>query len=176
MSSELRRLLHCAFDHKPNTWLTARQAGWRKMRSTRCRHPLFDLQPAGSTSLLRRAASFKGNVRRKPRTCAGLAQRTGTCHPTLSLLSKLLHLGACRALVVNSENRPRRGRFFPDSPPHSCSMGQETGKKRTGAVDLQPTIPKSDRLLAIIANLRGALQGPPEKTALRLGSKLRSSV
>ena len=27
-------------------------------------------------------------------------------------------------------------------------MGQETGKKGAGAVDLQPTIPKSDRLLA----------------------------
>jgi hypothetical protein len=29
-------------------------------------------------------------------------------------------------------------------------MGQETGKKGAGAVDLQPTIPKSDRLLAIL--------------------------
>ncbi len=36
---------------------------------------------------------------------------------------------------------------MPDSPPHGCSMGQETGEKGTGAVDLQPTIPKSDRLL-----------------------------
>jgi hypothetical protein len=56
-------------------------------------------------------------------------------------------LAACRALVVDSENRPRRGHFLPDSPPHGCSMGQETGKKGSGAVDLQPTIPKSDRLL-----------------------------
>jgi hypothetical protein len=28
-------------------------------------------------------------------------------------------------------------------------MGQEADKKGTGAVDLQPTIPKSDRLLVI---------------------------
>ncbi|MDP1559526.1 MAG: hypothetical protein Q8K59_09115, partial [Nitrosomonas sp.] len=49
-----------------------------------------------------------------------------------------------------SENRPRRGRFLPISPPHGCSMGQEIGKKGAGAVDLQPTIPKSDRLLEII--------------------------
>jgi hypothetical protein len=27
-------------------------------------------------------------------------------------------------------------------------MGQEIGKKGAGAVDLQPTIPKSDRLLS----------------------------
>jgi hypothetical protein len=57
-------------------------------------------------------------------------------------------LGACRTLVVDSENRPRRGRFLPDSPQHGCSMVQEAGKKGSGAVDLQPTIPKSDRLLA----------------------------
>ncbi len=58
-------------------------------------------------------------------------------------------LGACRTLVVDSENRPRRGHFLPDSPPHGCSMGQETGKKGAGAVDLQPTIPQSDRLLGV---------------------------
>ncbi|MBU1664202.1 MAG: hypothetical protein KKG92_02240, partial [Gammaproteobacteria bacterium] len=33
------------------------------------------------------------------------------------------------------------------SPPHSPAMGQEAGEKWTVAVDLQPTIPKSDRLL-----------------------------
>ncbi|MDP1558381.1 MAG: hypothetical protein Q8K59_11885, partial [Nitrosomonas sp.] len=47
--------------------------------------------------------------------------------------------GACRTLVVDSENRPRRGRFLPISPPHGCSMGQEIGKKGADAVDLQPT-------------------------------------
>jgi hypothetical protein len=56
-------------------------------------------------------------------------------------------LAACRTLVVDSENRPRRGQFLPDSPPHSPAMGQEAGEKWTAAVDLQPTIPKSDRLL-----------------------------
>ena len=59
----------------------------------------------------------------------------------------LLGLGTCRTLVVDSEKRPRRGRFLLDSPPHGCSMGQEAGKKGDGAVDLQPTIPESDRLL-----------------------------
>jgi len=46
---------------------------------------------------------------------------------------------------------------LPDSPPHDCSMGQETGKKWAGGVDsplispgtLQPTIPKSDRLIGL---------------------------
>jgi len=56
-------------------------------------------------------------------------------------------LAACRILVVDSENRPRRARFLLDSPPHSHSMGQEAGEKGAVAVGLQPTIPKSDRLL-----------------------------
>jgi len=55
-------------------------------------------------------------------------------------------LGACRTLVVDSEKRTQRGHFFPDSPPHGCSMGQEAGEKWAAAVVLQPTIPKSDRL------------------------------
>ncbi|MDZ4355755.1 MAG: DUF2064 domain-containing protein, partial [Variovorax sp.] len=37
---------------------------------------------------------------------------------------RALAQGACRALVVDSENRPQRGHFLPDSPPHGCSMGQ----------------------------------------------------
>ena len=57
-------------------------------------------------------------------------------------------LAACRTLVVDSEKRPRRGQFLPDLPPHSPAMGQKAGEKWTAAVDLQPTIPKSDRLLA----------------------------
>jgi Cu+-exporting ATPase len=60
-------------------------------------------------------------------------------------------LGACRTLVVDSENRPQRGHFLPDSPPHGCSMGQEAGEKGSAAVDLQPTIPRSDRLLGRLA-------------------------
>ena len=71
-------------------------------------------------------------------------------------------LGACRAWGVDSarearrsQNRPQRGQFLPDSQAHSPAMGQETGvhevrrsQKWTAAVDLQPTLPKSDRLLA----------------------------
>ncbi|MDP2787209.1 MAG: uroporphyrinogen-III synthase [Pseudomonadota bacterium] len=60
----------------------------------------------------------------------------------------LAMLAACRTLVVDSKNRPRRDQFLPDSPPHSPAMGQEAGEKWAAAVDLQPTIPKSDRLLA----------------------------
>ena len=66
-------------------------------------------------------------------------------------------LAACRTLVVDSENepamfrrsqnRPQRGQFLPDSQPHSRTMGQKAGEKWTAAVNLQPTIPKSDRLL-----------------------------
>ena len=56
-------------------------------------------------------------------------------------------LGACRTWGVESENRPQRGQFLPDLQAHSPAMGQKDGKKWTAAVDLQPTIPKSDRLL-----------------------------
>ncbi len=39
---------------------------------------------------------------------------------------------------------------MPDSQAHSPAMGQEDGEKWTAAVDLQPAIPKSDRLLALL--------------------------
>ena len=51
---------------------------------------------------------------------------------------------------LTSENRPQRGQFLPDLQAHSPAMGQKDGKKWTAAVDLQPTIPKSDRLLAAL--------------------------
>ena len=38
---------------------------------------------------------------------------------------------------------------MPHSPPHSPATGQEGGEKWTAAVDLQPTIPKSHRLLGV---------------------------
>ena len=56
-------------------------------------------------------------------------------------------LAACRTWGVESENRPQRGQFLPDSQAHSPAMGQEGGEKWTAAADLQPTLPKSDRLL-----------------------------
>ncbi|MDF1483279.1 hypothetical protein PYV55_14625 [Extensimonas sp. H3M7-6] len=49
---------------------------------------------------------------------------------------------------VDSENGPQRGQFLPYSQPHSGTMGQEDGKKWAAAAHSQPTIPKSDRLLA----------------------------
>jgi hypothetical protein len=56
-------------------------------------------------------------------------------------------LGACRTWGVESENRPQRGQFLPDLKAHSPAMGQKDGEKWTAAADLQPTLPKSDRLL-----------------------------
>lgn len=100
-----------------------------------------------------------------PRIDLGYTQRWGahTSERTLALhdlgalvglvnrLARRAPLAACRTLVVDSENRPRRAHFLPDLPPHSHSMGQEAGEKGAVAVGLQPTIPKSDRLLAIPA-------------------------
>ena len=48
---------------------------------------------------------------------------------------------------LTSENRPQRGQFLPDLQAHSPAMGQKDGEKWTAAVDFQPTLPKSDRLL-----------------------------
>ncbi|WP_238541953.1 hypothetical protein, partial [Acidovorax sp. CF316] len=59
-------------------------------------------------------------------------------------------LGVCRTWSVESENRPQRGQFLPDLQPHSQAMEQKNGEKWTAAADLQPTISKSDRLLATV--------------------------
>jgi len=56
--------------------------------------------------------------------------------------------GACRAWGADGENRPQRGQFSPDSQPHSPAMGQEAGEKWAAAADLEPALPKSDRLLS----------------------------
>ncbi len=56
-------------------------------------------------------------------------------------------LGACRTWDVESENRPQRDQFLPDLQAHSPAMGQKDGEKWAAEVDLQPTIPESDRLL-----------------------------
>ena len=56
-------------------------------------------------------------------------------------------LGGCRTRGVESENRPQRGQFLPDLPPHSPAMGQKDGEKWTAAADLQPTVPASGSLL-----------------------------
>ncbi len=73
--------------------------------------------------------------------------------------SKAPVLAACRTLGVESENRPQRGQFLPDLQEEmgvraqfSRKLGSDPhflkdGEKWTAAVDLQPTIPKSDRLL-----------------------------
>ena len=57
---------------------------------------------------------------------------------------------------LTSENRPQRGQFLPDLQAHSPAMGQKDGKKWIAAVDLQPTIPKTDRLLDIKGGISGS--------------------
>ena len=76
-------------------------------------------------------------------------------------------LGACRTWGVESENRPQRGQFFPDLQAHSPTMGQKDGEKWTAAVDLQPTISKSDRLLPFALPYSAADQFASADTALR---------
>ena len=56
-------------------------------------------------------------------------------------------LAACRTWGVESENQPQRGLFLPGLQAHSSAMGQKDGEKWAAAADLQPTTPKSDRLL-----------------------------
>ena len=58
-------------------------------------------------------------------------------------------LGACQTWGVDSENWPRRAQFLPDLQPHSRAMGQKDGEKWAAAANLQPTLPKSDRLLGL---------------------------
>jgi len=65
---------------------------------------------------------------------------------------------ACRTWGVESENRPQREQFAPGSPPHSPAMGPEDGAKWAAAVDLQPTIPRSDRLPSAHASLQARLE------------------
>ena len=55
-------------------------------------------------------------------------------------------LGARRTWGVESEERPQRDQFLPHLQPHSGPMGQEGGENWAAAVDLQPTLPKSDGL------------------------------
>ena len=69
-------------------------------------------------------------------------------------------LGACRTWGIESENRPQRGQFLPDLQAPSPAMGQKDGEKWTAVVDLQPTLPKSDRLLE-----RHASADDPTRTA-----------
>jgi len=75
------------------------------------------------------------------RSFAGLFYRNG-----FNLGLPLL-LGACRTWGVESENRPQRDQFLPDLQPNSRAIGQKDGEKWAAAVDLQPTISKTDRLL-----------------------------
>ncbi len=68
--------------------------------------------------------------------------RVGSAYRKLSCT-----LAACRTWGVESENQPQRGQFLPGLQAHSSAMGQKDGEKWAAAADLQPTTPKSDRLL-----------------------------
>ena len=46
--------------------------------------------------------------------------------------------------------RPRGDSFCPVRRPIAEAMGREAGEKWTAAVSLQPTLPKSDRLLELL--------------------------
>jgi ABC-type sulfate/molybdate transport systems ATPase subunit len=89
----------------------------------------------------------------------------------------VLSLGACRALVVESENGAQLGRFLPDLQAHSPAMGQKTGKKWTAATHLQPTIPKPDRLPGFeaqpVLDWRGTL---PAGAELQPGARVTLAV
>ena len=56
-------------------------------------------------------------------------------------------LGACRAWSVEARIGPGKDSFCRIRRPTAVVMGQEAGEKWTAAVNLQPTIPKPDRLL-----------------------------
>jgi len=83
-------------------------------------------------------------------------------------------LAACRTLVVDSEKRPQRAQFLPDSPPHSPAMGQEAGEKWAAAAVSQPTIPKSDRLLEARAEGKRRLEDPEDFVRLEVLAALAS--
>ena len=65
---------------------------------------------------------------------------------------------------------------MPDLQAHSPAMGQKDGEKWTAAVDLQPTIPKPDKLLGLPntgklleSRLEDALIGHLQSFLLELG-------
>ena len=59
-------------------------------------------------------------------------------------------LEACRAWGVEAKIGPSEDSFCQVRRLIAEAMGQEAGEKWTAAVNLQPTLPKSDRLLEIM--------------------------
>ena len=56
-------------------------------------------------------------------------------------------LGACRTCGVEAKFGPSEDSFRRICSPIAVAMGQTAGEKWTAAAKLQPTFPKSDRLL-----------------------------
>ncbi len=69
-------------------------------------------------------------------------------------------LGACRAWGVRAKIVPSEDSFSPIYRPIAQPMGQKAGEKWTVADNLQPTLPKSDRLLG--AQFRAAVERAAE--------------
>ena len=79
--------------------------------------------------------------------CSALPISANSYYYNSKRAAKRFSLGGCRAWSAESENRPQRDQFLPDLQPNSRAIGQKDGEKWAAAVDLQPTISKSDRLL-----------------------------
>ena len=60
-----------------------------------------------------------------------------------------MSLGACRAWGVEAKIGPSEDSFYQVRRLIAEAMGQEAGEKWTAAVNLQPTFPKTDRLLKV---------------------------
>jgi hydrogenase expression/formation protein HypD len=87
-----------------------------------------------------------------------------------------LALGAGRTLGVDSENRPQRGQFSPGLQANSTAIGQKDGEKWTAAVDLQPTLPNSDRLPergAIVCTYGDTMRVPASDSLSLIKAKAR---
>ena len=81
-------------------------------------------------------------------------------------------LGACQAWGVEGEIRPHRVPFLPSSQSHGWAMGQEHDEELTAAADLQPTLPRSARLLGSRAPRHARGVHPADRAARRAYSTI----
>jgi len=70
-------------------------------------------------------------------------------HVAADLTGQANQLAACRTWDVEKRKSAPTRTVLAAFLPHSPATGQEGGEKWTAAVDLQPTIPKSHRLLGV---------------------------
>ena len=123
---------------------------------------------------LQRSATIGVRVVGRPSAQALNLQYRGKDYAT-NVLTFAYAQGVCRTWGVDSENRPQQDQFAPTLQPHSGPMGQKGGEKWAAAVDLQPTMPKSDRLLEPEVHADLVLCGPVvEQEAAQLGRSLEA--